>query len=65
MVLSRAGLIDLGLAPGLLRGLAWALVGFMALNTVGNLAGQHPIERFGMGGVTAGCAVLIAVVAAG
>ena len=38
----------------------WVLVGLFALNTVGNLAGRHPVERWGAGGITAVLTVLCA-----
>jgi hypothetical protein len=41
----------------------WVLVGLFALNTVGNLAGRHPVERWGAGGITAVLTVLCAWVA--
>jgi hypothetical protein len=42
-----------------------ALVGLFALNTVGNLAGRHPVERWGAGGITAVLTILCAVIALG
>ena len=43
---------------------AWVLVGLFALNTVGNLAGRHPVERRGAGGITAVLTILCAWIAA-
>ena len=43
----------------------WALVGLFALNTVGNLAGRHPVERWGAGGITATLTILCAWIALG
>ena len=43
---------------------AWVLVGLFALNTVGNLAGRHPVERWGAGGITAVLTILCAWIAA-
>ncbi len=43
----------------------WALAGLFALNTVGNLAGRHPVERWGAGGTTAVLTVLCAWIALG
>jgi hypothetical protein len=36
----------------------WGLAVLFALNTVSNLAGRHPVERWGMGTLTASLAVL-------
>jgi hypothetical protein len=43
---------------------AWVLVGLFALNTVGNLAGRHPVERWGAGGITAVLTILCIWIAA-
>ena len=63
IVLSRAGIV-----PGFLGGQAlvwsaWAVAGFMALNTVSNLSGRHPLERWGMASVTMVAALLVGYVA--
>jgi hypothetical protein len=42
----------------------WVLVGVFALNTVGNVAGRHPVERWGAGGITAVLTILCAWIAA-
>jgi hypothetical protein len=42
----------------------WVLVGLFALNTVGNVAGRHPVERWGAGGITAVLTILCAWIAA-
>jgi hypothetical protein len=42
----------------------WVLVGLFALNTAGNLAGRHPVERWGAGGITAVLTILCAWIAA-
>ncbi len=41
----------------------WVLVGLFALNTLGNLAGRHPVERWGAGGITAVLTILCAWIA--
>jgi hypothetical protein len=41
----------------------WVLVGLFSLNTVGNLAGRHPVERWGAGGITAVLTILCAWIA--
>ncbi|HEY8319939.1 MAG TPA: hypothetical protein VIG76_14050 [Amnibacterium sp.] len=43
----------------------WIVAGLFALNTAGNLAGRHPLERWGMGGITAALAVLCVLLAIG
>jgi len=48
-------LLDVGL---------WVLVGLFALNTLGNLAGRHLLERWGAGGITAVLTVACAYIAA-
>ena len=42
----------------------WCLTAVLALNTLGNARGRHPVERWGAGTVTALLAVLCAVMAA-
>jgi hypothetical protein len=42
---------------------AWIVAGFMALNTLTNLFGRHPFERFGMASITFVAALLVAYVA--
>jgi hypothetical protein len=36
----------------------WVVAGLFALNTAGNLAGRHPVERWGMGALTVALTVL-------
>jgi len=43
----------------------WALAALFALNTLANLSGRHPVERFGAGALTAVLTVLCLVVALG
>ena len=43
----------------------WVLAGLFALNTVGNLAGRHPVERWGAGSTTALLTLLCAWIAVG
>jgi hypothetical protein len=54
IVLSRAGVVVIG---------AWVVVGFTILNTLTNLSGRHPLERFGLSAVTVVVAILTAYVA--
>jgi hypothetical protein len=41
----------------------WALVALFGFNTLGNLRGQHPLEKWGMSGVTIVLGTLCAVIA--
>lgn len=64
IILARAGV----LAPGpfgdrLLFWATWSIVGFLVLNTVGNLAAPHPVERWVMGPASLLVAALGSVVA--
>ena len=43
----------------------WVLAGLFALNTLGNLAGRHPVERWGAGSTTALLTLLCAWIAIG
>lgn len=47
----RAGLI--GRPAGWLGPTTWAIAGYLALNTIGNLASTSPVERFAFGSATA------------
>jgi hypothetical protein len=42
----------------------WSLAALLALNTLGNARGRHPLERWGAGIVTAALAILCALIAA-
>ena len=44
------------------RGL-WVLVALFGVNTLANVTGRHPAERWGAGGVTALLTVLLALLA--
>ncbi len=61
IVLARGGVISIGLPDGVLRIGAWVVVAFAVLNTLSNLAGRHPVERFGMSAMT----LVIALLAGG
>jgi len=64
LVLAAGSVVGPGSLPDeALTGGVWVLVGLLALNTVGNLAARHPLERWGAGGLTAVLTVLCAVVA--
>lgn len=64
LVLAAGGVLGPGPLPDeVLTGGVWVLVGLLALNTVGNFAARHPVERWGAGGLTAVLTVLCALVA--
>ncbi len=53
VVLARAGVVSARrLSDRSLAWLTWGLVGFLTLNTVGNLSAPHPVERYIMGSTT-------------
>ena len=61
LVLAASAVISAApLSANLLGVGAWVLVGLFALNTAGNLAGRHPVERWGAGGITAALTILCA-----
>jgi hypothetical protein len=41
----------------------WVVAGFLVLNTVTNLSGRHPLERWGMASITLVAALLVGYVA--
>jgi hypothetical protein len=47
----------------LVRWAPWGIVGFLVLNTLGNLSSSSPVERWGLGGITLVLVVLCTVVA--
>jgi hypothetical protein len=63
IVLARAGLITIPLDDQVLSWSTWVVAGFLALNTLTNLAGRHPLERWGMGSITLVNALLVGYVA--
>jgi hypothetical protein len=63
IVLGRAGLVPIFLGGQALAWSTWVVAGFMALNTVTNLSGPHPLERWGMGSITLAAALLVGYVA--
>jgi hypothetical protein len=65
LVLAASAVISTApLSENLLGVGVWVLVGLFALNTAGNLAGRHPVERWGAGGITAVLTILCAWIAA-
>jgi hypothetical protein len=58
IVLGRAGLVPIFLGGQALGWGPWVVIGFMTLNTVTNLSGRHPLERWGMASITLVAALL-------
>lgn len=64
VVLARAGVVRTApIAPRYLTRATWAIAGFMALNTLGNIASGNAFEQQVLGPITAVMAALTAVVA--
>src|SRR6266508_1491458 len=57
IVLGRAGLVPIFLGGQTLVWSAWVVTGFMALNTLTNLSGRHPLERWGMSSIALAAAL--------
>lgn len=63
VVLARAGVVSGGpLGDTFLVWATWAILGFLILNTAGNLAAPHPVERWVMGSITLAVASLVGVI---
>ena len=65
-VVDRAAgeVVDRGpLSAGTLRIITWVLAILFLLNTAGNAAGRHPLERWGAGTVTALVSILCVLIA--
>lgn len=53
VLLARASVMTIPLlGSSTLTWITWVIVVFLALNTVANLAAQHPVERWVMGSIT-------------
>jgi hypothetical protein len=63
IVLARAGTLAVFISGQPLVWIAWVVVGFLALNTLTNLSGRHPLERWGMASITLLAGVLVGYVA--
>ena len=64
VVLAAGAVIDRGpLSAGTLRTITWVLAVLFLLNTAGNAAGRHPLERWGAGTVTALLSILCVFIA--
>jgi hypothetical protein len=62
-LLLRGGLVGSASGSAVITVACWVFAGLFALNTAGNLAGRHPVERWGMGTLTACLAVLCVLLA--
>jgi hypothetical protein len=65
VLLLRGGVVGSASGHPAVAGACWALAVLFGLNTLGNLAGRHPVERWGMGAVTAALTVLCVLLALG
>ena len=64
VLLARVEVVDIPLVgAGGLRAITWGILAFLVLNTAANLTAPHPLERFGMGSITAVLSVLTLVIA--
>jgi hypothetical protein len=63
LVLGRAGLVPVFVGGQLLAWSTWVVAGFMVLNTLTNLSGRHPLERWGMSSITLVAALVVGYVA--
>ena len=65
LLLLRGGVVGSASESSALTVACWAFAVLFAVNTLGNLAGRHPLERWGMGALTACLTVLCALLALG
>jgi hypothetical protein len=65
LLLLRGGLVGSASENSALTLACWVFAVIFAVNTVGNLAGRHPLERWGMGVLTACLTVLCVLLAIG
>jgi hypothetical protein len=63
IVLGRAGMVPVFVDGQALAWATWIVAGFMALNTLTNLSGRHPLERWGMASITLLAGLLVGYVA--
>ncbi len=63
VVLARAGLAAPGAQPVAIRAATWVFVGFLSLNTLGNITSSSAAERYGMTAVSLVLVVCFVVVA--
>ncbi len=63
-LLAQGGVVSRGPFPdGALRGVTWGIAGYLALNTVGNLASTNRFERLAWGTVSAVLVILAVILA--
>src|ERR1700709_48649 len=60
-VLLAGGVVGAAAGTTALRVACWVFAALFAVNTLGNLAGRHPVERWGSGAVTA-CLTVLCIV---
>ena len=65
LLLLRGGVVGAASENPVLTTACWGFAVLFAVNTLGNLAGRHPLERWGMGGLTACVTVLCVLLAVG
>jgi len=63
LLLLRGGVVGSASQSSALTVACWGFALLFAVNTVGNLAGRHPLERWGMGALTACVTVLCVLLA--
>lgn len=63
VMLARSGAVSTGWSDSSVTFGSWLVVGYMALNTLGNLMAEHPVERWVFSGMTASVVIVGAVVA--
>jgi hypothetical protein len=65
LLLLRGGVVGAASENSALTLACWGFALLFAVNTVGNLAGRHPLERWGMGVLTACLTVVCVLLAIG
>jgi hypothetical protein len=65
LLLLRGGVVGSASENSALTPACWVCAALFAVNTLGNLAGRHPLERWGMGTLTACLTVLCVLLAVG
>ena len=65
LLLLRGGVVGSASQSSALTLACWGFALLFAVNTLGNLAGRHPLERWGMGTLTACLAVLCVLLGLG
>jgi hypothetical protein len=65
LLLLRGGVVGSASQNAALTAACWACAALFAVNTAGNLAARHPVERWGMGALTACLTVLCVLLAVG